>query len=177
MKRFPAQVLLHTHRIRTFGQITIFHQPRFLWNKGNSRTKPPFGVRSCEVVWGCYNLTSVHGICTHISRKKTYQSHGPCGQSLTKFSRIFGLLFGCAIMAPTLPNQPRFASESLKVLPETVFCCSKWDYQTNNTKSRHITDITLKIQASSENGNGIYIICISQVIEHRNHYLRIWLDA
>ena len=36
-----------------FGQIIIFHQPRFPWNKGNSLTKPPFGVRSCEVaiIW------------------------------------------------------------------------------------------------------------------------------
>ena len=35
------------------GQIIIFHQPRFLWNKGISFTKPPFGVRSCEVpiIW------------------------------------------------------------------------------------------------------------------------------
>ena len=35
------------------GQIIIFHQPRFPWNKGNSLTKPPFGVRSCEVaiIW------------------------------------------------------------------------------------------------------------------------------
>ena len=31
------------------GQIIIFHQPRFPWNKGNSLTKPQFGVRSCEV--------------------------------------------------------------------------------------------------------------------------------
>jgi len=31
----------------------IFHQPRFPWNKGISLTKPPFGVRSCEVarIW------------------------------------------------------------------------------------------------------------------------------
>ncbi len=35
------------------GQIIIFHQPRFSWNKGISLTKPPFGVRSCEVaiIW------------------------------------------------------------------------------------------------------------------------------
>ena len=35
------------------GQIIIFHQPRFPWNKGNSLTKPPFGVRSREVaiIW------------------------------------------------------------------------------------------------------------------------------
>ena len=33
------------------GQIMIFHQPRFPWNKGISLTKPPFGGnRSCEVV-------------------------------------------------------------------------------------------------------------------------------
>ena len=31
----------------------LFHQPRFPWNKWNSLTKPPFGVRSCEVaiIW------------------------------------------------------------------------------------------------------------------------------
>ena len=31
----------------------IFHQPRFLWNKGFSLTKPPFGVISAEVniIW------------------------------------------------------------------------------------------------------------------------------
>ena len=36
------------------GQIIIFHQPGFSWNKGTSLTKPPFGEnRSCEVaiIW------------------------------------------------------------------------------------------------------------------------------
>ncbi len=36
------------------GQIIIFHQPRFPWNKGNSHPKPPFGGnRSSEVaiIW------------------------------------------------------------------------------------------------------------------------------
>ena len=28
------------------GQIIIFHQPRFPWNKGNSLSKPPFGVKT-----------------------------------------------------------------------------------------------------------------------------------
>ena len=36
------------------GQIIIFHQPRFPWNKGISRTKPTIWS---EVVWGRYNLT------------------------------------------------------------------------------------------------------------------------
>ncbi len=31
------------------GQIIIFHQPRFPWNKGISLIQLPFGVRSCEV--------------------------------------------------------------------------------------------------------------------------------
>ena len=36
-----------------FSFLYIFHQPRFPWNKGISLTKPPFGVRSCEVaiIW------------------------------------------------------------------------------------------------------------------------------
>ena len=35
------------------GQFIIFHQPGFPWNKGISLTKPPFGVRSCDVaiIW------------------------------------------------------------------------------------------------------------------------------
>ena len=35
------------------GQIIIFHQPRFPWNKGISLLQLPFGVRSCEVaiIW------------------------------------------------------------------------------------------------------------------------------
>ena len=37
------------------GQIIIFHQPRFPWNKGISLTKPPFGGPGR--VWGRYNLT------------------------------------------------------------------------------------------------------------------------
>ncbi len=32
------------------GQIIIFHQPRFPWNKGISPTKPPFRVTSADVV-------------------------------------------------------------------------------------------------------------------------------
>ena len=37
-----------SHRIHVSGQIIMFHQPRFPWNKGMSLTK---------VVWGRYNLT------------------------------------------------------------------------------------------------------------------------
>ena len=35
------------------GQIIIFHQPRFPWNKGIFLPQLPFGVRSCEVaiIW------------------------------------------------------------------------------------------------------------------------------
>ncbi len=42
------------HTLILSGQIIIFHQPRFPWNKGISLTKPPFGGnRSCEVaiIW------------------------------------------------------------------------------------------------------------------------------
>ena len=47
--------------INRSGQIIIiFHQPRFPWNKGISLTKPPFGVRSCEVaiIWPdqCFDM-------------------------------------------------------------------------------------------------------------------------
>ena len=38
------------------GQIIIFHQPRFPWNKKISLPKPPLGVRSCKVaiIWPAY---------------------------------------------------------------------------------------------------------------------------
>ena len=44
---------IYVLRTQKSGQIIIFHQPRFPWNKGISLTKPPFGVRSCEVaiIW------------------------------------------------------------------------------------------------------------------------------
>ena len=37
----------------TSGQIILFHQPRFPWNKRNSLSYLPFGARSCEVaiIW------------------------------------------------------------------------------------------------------------------------------
>ena len=47
---FPRDLKIHH---TSSGQIIIFHQPRFPWNKGIPLTKPPFGVRSCEVaiIW------------------------------------------------------------------------------------------------------------------------------
>ena len=44
------------------GEIIIFHQPRFPWNKRISLTKPPFGVRSCEVaiIWPDVSLPRCH---------------------------------------------------------------------------------------------------------------------
>ena len=60
------------------GQIIIFHQPRFPWNKGNSLTKPPFGGnRSCEVaiIWpdpwckACKSPTSALSECPIASAK------------------------------------------------------------------------------------------------------------
>ena len=52
--------LQHLHPNFISGQIIIFHQPRFPWNKGISLTKPPFGVRSCEVaiIWPVISLFS-----------------------------------------------------------------------------------------------------------------------
>ena len=53
------------------GQIIIFHQPRFPWNKGISLTKPPFGVRSCEVAIICPDDTSqLLGLCFTCLRRR-----------------------------------------------------------------------------------------------------------
>ena len=39
--------------VKDSGQIILFHQPRFAWNKGMSLSQLHFGVRSCEVarIW------------------------------------------------------------------------------------------------------------------------------
>ncbi len=65
------------------SQIVIFQQPRFPWIKGNSLTKPPFGVRSCEVaiIWpgisisgfGCLKLKLKNEIETTNFAKLLYQ--------------------------------------------------------------------------------------------------------
>ena len=49
----PSEKPLEPKTFNRSGQIIIFHQPRFPWNKGISLTKAPFGVRSCEVaiIW------------------------------------------------------------------------------------------------------------------------------
>ena len=47
------RTMVITHTIHVSGQIIIFHQPRFPWNKGIFLPQLPFGVRSCEVaiIW------------------------------------------------------------------------------------------------------------------------------
>ena len=52
------------------GQIIIFHQPRFPWNKGISLTKPQCGVRSCEVaiIWPGFIFPTFVGL-TKIRQK------------------------------------------------------------------------------------------------------------
>ena len=64
------------------GQIIIFHQPRFPWNKGISLTKPPFGVRSCEVaiIWPDWN-----SLPQGFRKKVGVRWVGWWGQILTEF--------------------------------------------------------------------------------------------
>ena len=74
--------------IHISGQIIIFHQPRFPWNKGISLTKPPFGVRSCEVaiIW-----PDIYIPTTSSQKEKTsmwyvffFTPINPCKQTLLK---------------------------------------------------------------------------------------------
>ncbi len=48
------QLESHQNASKQSGQIIIFHQPRFPWNKGNSIPQLHFGGNS--VVWGCHNF-------------------------------------------------------------------------------------------------------------------------
>ena len=54
MKSFAVTADDFMMNIIISGQIIVFHQPRFPWNKRISRTKPTIWS---EVVWGRYNLT------------------------------------------------------------------------------------------------------------------------
>ncbi len=58
---FEVQQTSINRRLKS-GQIIIFHQPGFPWNKGISLTKPPFGVRSCEVaiIWPAEMENALH---------------------------------------------------------------------------------------------------------------------
>ena len=51
------------------GQIILFHQPRFPWNKGISLPQLPFGVSSCEVaiIWPDWMIPNVYMKFTVIS--------------------------------------------------------------------------------------------------------------
>ena len=50
VKRLPGGAAKNSKQnCHESGQIILFHPPRFPWNNGISLTKPPFGVRSCEV--------------------------------------------------------------------------------------------------------------------------------
>ena len=69
--------------IYTSGQIIIFHQPRFPWNMEISLTKPPFGVRSCEVaiIWpDTYTYMYIYIYISNLSpqsKGRTTKKHFP----------------------------------------------------------------------------------------------------
>ena len=65
------------------GQIIIFHQPRFPWNRGISLTfSPPFGVKTR--VFGRYNLTRLNIFRSDFLGPKTQQKSQKSKKSQTK---------------------------------------------------------------------------------------------
>ena len=75
------------------GQIIIFHQPSFPWNKKVSLTKPPFGVRSCEVaiIWPDWMI----GVSFITSEKHSYLgSMKPFSVSVSQTNRFFWVARG-----------------------------------------------------------------------------------
>ena len=93
---------IHLLSVYYSGQIIMFHQPRFPWNKGMCLTKPPFGVRSCEVaiIWqdyllGWFTLKSKTqhfplDIQCHLHEKKIFTP-----QTVYLKHRTSGGIFGC----------------------------------------------------------------------------------
>ena len=75
-------IYLHLLDFYGSGQVIIFHQPRFPWNKGISLTKPPFGVRSCEVaiIWPdgwCVKSPEKKFAGSALEPRKSLQKMGP----------------------------------------------------------------------------------------------------
>ena len=60
--------------------IIIFHQPRFLWNKGISLPQLPFEVRSCEVaiIWPGTSLSSCQRYVRMMFKPKRDIKRKPC---------------------------------------------------------------------------------------------------
>ena len=81
------------------GQIIIFHQPRFPWNKGISHTKPPFGGnRSCEV-----GMKFDQAGVWLVSANSSY-SHGLRGTSARRLA--CPSFFSLSLPLPSLPSLP-----------------------------------------------------------------------
>ena len=90
------------------GQIIIFRQPRFPWNKGISLTKPPFGVRWCEVpiIWPDMTRSYVNiyiYICINTQRGRVFWSEIKI--LLTRATCLMLKLrckssFGCNLVSP-----------------------------------------------------------------------------
>ena len=92
------------------GQIIIFHQPRFPSNNGISPTKPPFGVRSCEVaiIWPdsmCFFDVFVYGFRRVSNHRRTF--HGRFSASVGVGHAVISAWF-LAKTAEGLHLQTRF---------------------------------------------------------------------
>ena len=72
----------------TSGQIIVFHQPRFPWNKGISLPQLPFGVRSCEIAnkFDQINMIILWYIMLHDISSTPETKFGP-GHSLSATSK------------------------------------------------------------------------------------------
>ena len=86
------------HNLHLSGQIIIFHQPRFPWNKGISLTKPPFGgENSCEfmvnIFLGLLNPVLKKFMTSNLSQcRKIWMSQGV--EKILEGQDIFQQTFG-----------------------------------------------------------------------------------
>ncbi len=97
------------------SQIIIFHQPRFPWNKGISLTKPPFGVRSCEVaiIWPD-QIISICGMILHLKKhRKLYPRSSLSGGFLPAWQvrNLFSILIA-RVYQETNSDEPSWAIQN-----------------------------------------------------------------
>ena len=158
------------------GQIIIFHQPRFPWNKGISLTKPPFAVRSCEVaiIWPDQLLPTVR-----LHAQVAVYSTWFCGVTSAMLEKNVAMIFGkCSL----------FFSWTLKVgthyiqYNQSVYIYIIYLYNGNKNHSRHciiiyVTSILISFFSPSALGQLLSIwdprITISNLAGHST--VKMWV--
>ncbi len=138
------------------GQIIIFHQPRFPWNKGMSLLNHHFGA---QVVWGRYNLTRWFGSISRPHKPADFR-----GLSLEiPFGRVTCQEASGTMYAKRVKRQRGWFDFALEL--DGLCFCHKNKWHTKNPKknwpSRSVEDIKVeKKKLSTQLVSIVFLECL-----------------